>query len=311
LKPVEHVRIRPGMTVGDLVDEMGRCGVLGAGRVGEAAEVVAEMFSDPDYTVFLALAGALVPSGLRSVIRGLIEDGHVDVLVTTGANLVHDMVEALGHRHLRGTFRADDQRLREEDVGRIGDVFVEQEAFRDLEKWMHRVLAEIPEDRRRRTSVADLLAEFGRRIHDPDSILAAAAARGVPVICPALTDSIAGFHLWTFAQDGKLGIDPLLDTAKIVDAVFEAKKAGVIILGGGVPKHFTLFANTLREGVDSAVQVTMDRPEPGGLSGAPLEEAVSWGKVKPGGRMVTVICDATIAFPLIVAAALENLQKTH
>jgi deoxyhypusine synthase len=88
-----------------------------------------------------------------------------------------------------------------------------------------------------------------------------------------------------------------------MDKVYDAKKVGIVILGGGVPKHFALFANTFREGVDAAVQITMDRPEPGGLSGASLEEAISWGKVKAKGKAVTVICDATIAFPLIVAAA--------
>jgi deoxyhypusine synthase len=123
-------------------------------------------------------------------------------------------------------------------------------------------------------------------------------------------DSIVGFHMWMFGQDKKLRIDPLLDTHKLVDIVYEAKKVGIIILGGGWPKHFALFANTFREGVDRAIQITMDRPEPGGLSGATLKEAISWGKVKPEGKEVTVICDVTIAFPLIVASALEGLGKT-
>jgi deoxyhypusine synthase len=105
-----------------------------------------------------------------------------------------------------------------------------------------------------------------------------------------------------------LHIDPLLDISAIMDKVFEAKKVGMIILGGGFPKHFALFANSFREGVDCAVQITMDRPEPGGLSGATLEEAVSWSKVKPEGKAVTVICDVTIAFPFIVAAALEKVH---
>jgi deoxyhypusine synthase len=112
-----------------------------------------------------------------------------------------------------------------------------------------------------------------------------------------------------FSQYKILRLDPLLDVSLLMDKVYEAKKTGIIILGGGVPKHFALFANTFREGVDSAVQITMDRPEPGGLSGASLEEAISWGKVKPKGRAVTVVCDVTIAFPLIVAAALDSLGK--
>ncbi len=308
LKYVKQMRVRSGISAGELVKEMDECGVLGAGRIGKAAELTAEMFSDPDCTVFLTLAGALVPGGLRNVIGDLIDRGHVNVVVTTGANVVHDIVEALGHRHIRGTFLAEDKKLKAKNIGRIGDIFIEQEAFKHLEKWVYHVLEGIPKERRERLSATHLLFEMGKQIQDPESILAIAARKKVPIICPAFVDSIAGFHLWVFGQDKKITIDPLLDTGELMDRVFEAKKAGIIILGGGCPKHFALFANTFREGVDLAVQITMDRPEPGGLSGAPLEEAISWGKVKPGGKMVTVICDATIAFPLIVAAALEKIH---
>ena len=293
----------------ELVSEMKSCGVLGAGRIGKAAELVEEMFQNPDYTVFLTIAGAMVPGGLRKIIRDLVHEENVNVIVTTGANLVHDMVEALGHRHSVGTFSAEDTTLKTENVGRIGDIYIEQKAFEHLEKWMAHVLERIPQEKRARISTADILKEIGTAISDSESILATAAKKDVPIICPAFIDSIAGFHLWVFGQDKKISLDPLLDVNKLMDKVYEAKKAGIIILGGGTPKHFALFANTFREGVDSAVQITMDRPEPGGLSGAPLKEAISWGKIRPEGERVDVICDATIAFPLIVAAALGRLEK--
>ena len=305
------MRLKNGLTVGALVSEMNACGVLGAGKVGKAAELVKEMFSDSDYTVFLTLAGPLVPGGLRQIIRDLIEQEYVNVVVTTGANMVHDMVESLGHHHWIGTFLAEDEELKTQDIGRIGDIYIAQDAFKGLEKWMYKTLESIPEKKRERISTTELLFEIGKRLPDPESILATAAKKGVPIISPGLVDSIAGFHMWMFGQDKKLRIDPLLDTHKLVDIVYEAKKAGIIILGGGWPKHFALFANTFREGVDRAIQITMDRPEPGGLSGATLKEAISWGKVKPEGKEVTVICDVTIAFPLIIASALEGLGKTH
>jgi len=305
------MRLRRGLTVGELVSEMRECGVLGAGKIGRAAELTAEMFSDKDYTVFLTIAGPMVPGGLRRIVNDLIDQEYVKVVVTTGANMVHDMVEALGYKHLVGTFLAEDKKLRAKDIGRIGDIYIEQKAFRSLEKWMYKILEKIPEEKRERISTTELLFEIGKQIQDPESILATAAKKGVPIISPGFVDSIAGFHLWMFGQDKKMGIDPLLDVNKLMDKVYEAKKAGVIILGGGWPKHFALFANTFRGGVDCAIQITMDRPEPGGLSGATLEEAISWGKVKPEGKAVTVICDVTIAFPLIVAAALESLGKIH
>ena len=303
------MRLQKGMSVNQLVEQMGAAGVLGAGNIGKAVELVSEMFKDLDYTVFLTLAGALVPAGFRRVIGDLIENEYINVLVTTGSNMVHDMVEALGYRHIVGTFAVEDRRLRREKIGRIGDIYIEQEAFQSLEKWLFKTVESISEERRMRISAAELLHEMGKRIKDKESILSIAARKNVPIICPALVDSIAGFQLWMFGQDKTLHIDPLSDVKILMDKVYEAKKAGVIILGGGVPKHFALFANTFREGVDAAVQITMDRPEPGGLSGASLEEAISWGKVKPKGKAVTVVCDVTIAFPLIVAAALENLGQ--
>jgi deoxyhypusine synthase len=308
MKNVKHMRLHEKMTVDMLVEEMNKTGVLGAGRIGKATELVAEMFSNPDYTVFLTLAGALVPAGLRQVIRELIEREHVNVLVTTGANMVHDIVEALGYRHGVGTFAAEDKRLKAKQIGRIGDIYIKQEAFEALEKWLFQTLETIPEEKRQRISAAELLHEIGKQIDDPESILAAAAKKSVPIICPAFVDSIAGFQLWVYGQNETMHIDPLLDVNALMDKVYEAKKVGIIILGGGSPKHFALFANTFREGVDLAVQITMDRPEPGGLSGASLEEAVSWGKVKPDGKAVSVICDATIAFPIIIAAVFNRLK---
>jgi deoxyhypusine synthase len=301
------MQVRKGLSAEELVEQMQRCGVLGAGKIGKATELTAKMFGDPDYTVFLTLAGALVPGGLRSVISDLIREEYVNVLVTTGANMVHDMVEALGYSHYIGTFQAEDARLKAEKIGRIGDIYVQQQAFEALEKWLDKALNDISENERQRIAPSTILNEIGKRIRDKDSILANAARRNVPIICPGLADSIAGFQLWMFSQDKKLVMDSLLDVKKLVEIVYEAKKAGIIILGGGWPKHFTLFANTFREGVDSAVQITMDRPEPGGLSGASLDEAISWSKVRSKGGAVTVVCDATIAFPLIVAAALSRL----
>jgi deoxyhypusine synthase len=308
MKHVKHMQLQAKMTASRLVEEMSAAGVLGAGRIGKATELIAEMFGDPDCMVFLTLAGALVPAGLRRVICDLIEREYVNVLVTTGANMVHDMVEALGYRHGIGSFTAEDKELKAQKIGRIGDIYIQQKAFEALEKWLFKTLETIPEEKRQRLSPAELLYEIGKQIRDSNSILAVAAEKNVPIICPAFVDSIAGFQLWIYGQDKELHIDPLLDVKALMDKVYEAKRVGVIILGGGFPKHFTLFANTFREGVDLAVQITMDRPEPGGLSGASLEEAISWSKIKPEGKAVTVVCDVTIAFPLIIAAVLDRVK---
>lgn len=309
MKAVEQMRVHPHMTVNQLVQQMDACGILGAGRIGQAATILTEMFSDEECTVFLSLAGPLVAGGLRQILAELVDRGYVDAIVTTGANIVHDIIEALGHRHFVGSLSADDPRLRKDGIGRIGDVYVRLQAFEAVEKLVFQALDEMPEDRRRHLAVQDFLNQITSKLSDPSSILAKCKARNVPIFSPGFLDSMVGLNLWTYSQTKALAIDPLQDLKRLMQLGLEAKKSAAIILGGGTPKHHVLMANILREGVDLAIQITMDRPEAGSLSGAYLEEAISWGKIRRGAKYVTVIGDAVVCFPLIVASALERLSK--
>jgi len=302
------MRLKPGMSIGQLVEQMGRTGVLGAGKLSKAVDIITEMFIDPNYTVFLALAGPMVPGGLRNVISSLVRNRYVDVLVTSGANIAHDIIEALGHKHLKGTFLANDRSLRAKKLGRIGDIYVKQDAFEALEKAVYQMLEGMQAQLSQGASIRQILYEFGLRLNDPEAILVNATEQNIPVFAPGLLDSMIGLHFWTFSQLKKLQVDPLRDLHELADIVSTAKKTGAIILGGGLPKHHVLGGNILRDGVDAAVQITLDRPEAGSFSGAPLEEAVSWRKAKTGERLATVIGDATIIFPLMVAAAFEKIH---
>ncbi len=310
MKRVEQMRLRPGMTVGELADEMRRAGVIGAGRVGRAVEIVAEMFSDPDYTVFLSISGPLVPGGLRLVFTDLIRGGHVDAVVTNGANVVHDILEAMGKRHIVGDLLHDDAELFEEGINRAYDIFIEGGAFAELEDYVGGILDSLPEERRVDVPINGLLREIGLKLGDEDSILHNASRKGVPVFSPGFLDSMLGIPLWMYSKRGRLVIDPLGDFDLFADMVYEAKKAGAIILGGGTPKHHTQYMNTLREGLDAAVQISSARADDGSLSGAPLKESVSWGKLKGErlGMTSSIFGDVTIVFPIIVAAALEKIQ---
>jgi len=153
-----------------------------------------------------------------------------------------------------------------------------------------------------------LLYEFGKDIKDRESILFKASKRGVPIFCPGFFDSMLGLNVWTFSQLNSISVDSIADLNELSNIVFNSKKTGAIILGGGLTKHYILGANILREGVDAAVQITLDRPEGGSLSGAPLEEAISWRKAKAKGKLVTIIGDVTIIFPIMVAAAFEKIH---
>ena len=289
--------------------EMGATGVLGGGRVGAAVEVLTDMFGNSDFTNFLTLAGPMVPSGLRLLIADMVNRGFLDAIVTTGANLTHDVIEAMGLRHYQGSFQADDRKLLRQGYSRIADIFVREEAFEKLDVKVRKILKTIPPDERRNMAYSDLLAKIGSRLNDTNSILWKAAHSNVKVFSPGLLDSILGLSLWSFSQTETLQLNPLLDVTRMVEMCMTSKKLGVLIVGGGLPKHNTLLASVLREGVDAAVQITADRPEPGGLSGAPLAESISWRKIRKGGRFVDVYGDATVCLPLIMAAVLERVKR--
>jgi deoxyhypusine synthase len=303
---VSHIRIKAGISLADLAKQMEQVGVLGPGRFGKAAKLLRQMFSDRNTRTFISLAGPIIPGGLRSVITDLVKQGLIDAIVTTGANVTHDMLEALGHRHMVGSETLDDRILRRKGLSRIYDLLVKQEAIEHLEKATYRMLDRIPVSKRRDIASYDLLWEFGRQLRDTKSLLYSAQKQSVPVFCPGIFDSMLGLNLWTYSRLKTLYINPFRDFSKLVDMTYEAKRTGAVILGGGMPKHHLLIANSYRGGVDTAIQITLDRPEGGGASGAPLEEAISWGKIRGHNKLVTVTGDATVIFPILVAAALKR-----
>jgi deoxyhypusine synthase len=292
------------MRIADIAFEMSKSGVLGAGKFAQAVDITKNIFFKK-YTCFLSLAGPMVAGGLRQIIRDLIDDDYVNVIISTGANVTHDLIEALGYRHKIGTSKANDIKLKKSGIGRIYDINIGMEAFEGLEKWVYQILNELNNETKKNLAGYELLWEFGRKLKDNNSILKTCYKKKVPIICPGIQDSMLGMNLWTYSTFNKLMINSLKDLSKLTEISFESKRIGAIIIGGGLPKHHLLMANTIRGGVDAAIQITMDRPEAGGLSGAPLEEAISWRKIRNERKVSNLVGDATILFPLIVAAALD------
>jgi deoxyhypusine synthase len=300
---VRQMEIVPGMSVEALVDGMEHCG-FGARRLADAAKIYEEMLSD-GYTRFFTLSGAMVPAGMRNIISHLIRQSHINVLVTTGANLVHDIIESFGF-HCLGTPESDDAALRAEGISRIYDVFLRDEDFIRFEELMQSILP----DTAKTLSGAELMEHLGSQISDGRSILRSAYDLGVPVFCPALSDSMIGLQAWLHSQSKRLTVDAFADIKQIVDICYESQKSGVVIVGGGVPKNFALQSMLVTpRSFDLAIQLTTDTPENGGLSGATLSEAISWGKISAGAKYVTVYGDATITLPVMVAATLSKMQR--
>jgi deoxyhypusine synthase len=231
----------------------------------------------------------------------------VHVLVSTGANITHDLMCSFGVSQWRDVSHSSDSELKDRGISRIYDSFIEEEAFEVFEKRMFQIFDTIDTGNRPVTP-SDLLREVGYGIRDESSIVGTAASVDVPIFVPAFVDSILGMQTLFYSQTHPLQIDVLGDLKRIIDISCTAKTSGAILVGGGVPKNFILQSKLVAPGgFDYLVQITTDRPDPGGLSGATLEEAISWGKANPGSEKVTVYGDATIILPLVVAAVGERL----
>ena len=321
-------RVRGDMTASELVD--GVFSAYNAARLREGARLFALKMLAAETTVAASLTGALTPGGYGiSCLIPLVEAGFVDWIVSTGANLYHDMHFGLGLELHRGSPFVSDVELRQAGVIRIYDIFFEYEVLLDTDAFVREVI-QASEFHRPMSSaefhnrLGPFVAEREKVLHtEGHSLIAACYRAGVPVYTSSPGDSSIGMNVAAMALAGsKLTIDPNLDVNETAAIVYGAKtsggKSGVLILGGGSPKNFVLQTEPQiqevlglpEKGHDYFLQITDARPDTGGLSGATPSEAVSWGKIDPDQlpSAVVVYTDTTIALPLITAYALANRE---
>jgi deoxyhypusine synthase len=323
---IEPHPISGSMTVDELVDSAFLA--YNAARLREACHLFTAKMLEPDVTIGLSLTGALTPAGLgMSALIPLIENGFVDWIVSTGANLYHDTHFGIGLKMHRGSHQISDVVLREEGVVRIYDIFFNYDVLLSTDEF-YRAMIEGPEFQREMSTAEfhnlagkyiaerERVLEIGRK-----SILAAAYDAGVPIYTSSPGDSSIGMNVAAKALTGnKLRFDVNADVNESAAIVLDAKRGGgksaVFILGGGSPKNFLLqtepqIQEVLKieeKGHDYFLQVTDARPDTGGLSGASPSEAVSWGKIDPDRLPDAVVCylDSTVALPIITAYALAR-----
>ena len=316
-EPIKHVKIKETLTVDQLIEQFRNSGSFEAGRLATACDIYERMLRDKRCTVFLGLAGAVVPAGMRTLISDMIRKSLIDVLVTTGANMVHDTIEALGGHHYKGYCNADDHMLYKNHTYRIYDVFVPEEDFIKLDLALVDIYDEIAKEYAGNTlSSREFAWELGKRHRDPNSILRAAYETKTPVFIPAVRDSEFGYiynlHATRKHFKNTLVVDAFKDVPEIINLCKKFPRNGMIIIGGGVPRNtIQSAALATKSGLDYAVVITMDRPETGGLSGSTLEETVSWGKLKGQSDKTMVIGEAMMVFPMMVASVIERLGENY
>ncbi|RKO88969.1 Deoxyhypusine synthase, partial [Blyttiomyces helicus] len=284
-----------------------------------------EEFKDPKVResvrckIFLGYTSNLVSSGLREVLRYLVEHSLVDCIVTSAGGVEEDIIKCLGPTHV-GSFSLPGADLRKRGLNRIGNLLVPNDNYCKFEDWVMPVLDQLLLEQKEKGVIwtpSKIIHRLGETINDPSSIYYWAAKNNIPVYCPALTDGSLGdmIYFHSYKNPGLI-IDIAADIRSVNNQAVFAKKTGVVILGGGVIKHHICNANLMRNGADYAVYINTGQEFDGSDAGARPDEAVSWGKIRLTANPVKVYADATIAFPIIVAqtfakAKIERERETE
>lgn len=301
---------KPVSNVNRLVKQL-RYTAFNGRALAEAVDILEEMVSDQNTIRLLGFAGALIPAGFRRVIAEFIGSGFFHAVVTTGANVTHDLAMALGGEVHQLQKAIPDAALRRMGRMRIYDLYTSSKSFLLLERFLKKALESLRDGV---YSTYELLKHLGSLVDDENSFVAAAARQDVKIIVPAFYDSILGVQFWTLTQGRNLKIDLSKDLSWLVNLQFDAKgrdrSVGAFILGGGVPKNFIFQSALIADHpLRYVVQITVDVPEYGGLSGATLEEAKSWGKISSKAKVATVYCDYTIALPIIASVLFIRAKR--
>ena len=317
-KPVSTIEVGK-KSISTLLDEMSQTGFQGK-KLGEVARIWADMARAKGLTVFLGLTGSLSTTGQWKIVRWLVEKRYVDVIVSTGANISEDILEALGYHYYQGTWLADDEELLKLKIDRFYDVYADELQYRKLERTIYNFADTL--DPKKVYSTREFLYGFGEFLSNKgiDSIVAAAQRAKVPIYSPGLIDSGYGVALSLLRREkGKMiRLDQTKDMEELAQIAERTKKTGVVYLGGGVPKdtiQLSTIIKSLSKGGEEetphefAVQITADSPQWGGLSGCTLEEAISWGKISSNAKKAVLYADITLALPLVAHALNEKVSR--
>ena len=305
--PVEDIKVKKGMTVNDLLITMKDAGGFTARKLAEATDIAETMISEKGCLRVLSFPACIMATGTRGVIVDMVRNGMVDLIITTCGTLDHDISRTYAS-YYKGDFMMDDADLRAHEVSRLGNILVPDSCYGIvLEDNLLPMFDEIFAESKDMTT-HKIIDEVGKRMVHEDSLLHQCHLKNVPIVVPGITDGSFGSQLWTYYQMHRgLRIDLFGDEQMLAEMTMEAEKMGAIIIGGGISKHHVIWWSQFREGLDYCVYLTTAQEFDGSLSGAPIREAVSWGKVKSDASKMTVEGDATITLPLIYAGLADRL----
>ena len=306
--PVKDIIINKDSSIEKILEEMEQSGGFESRNVADGVKILSTMINDKKSLNFLSFIGAIVSTGFRGIIRDMIKNKWFDVIITTCGALDHDI--ARHHSEYReGSFTLDDKQLAKEKLHRLGNVIVPLESYGPLIEEKMQAILENSFKNKKEYSTADLTREIGKTLGE-DSFLYWAYKNEIPVIVPGIMDGAVGSQIWMFNQKHQdFKIDVIKDSEILSGLIFKAESSGALMLGGGVPKHHTLWWNQYRGGLDYAVYITTAQEFDGSLSGALVREAISWGKVTDDAKQTTIHAEITTVFPFMYNALLSKIQN--
>lgn len=307
--PVKDYEFTKDMSVDELVLQMDGAWGFTAGKLATAVNIMESMINTMGCVKFLSFTGNLVATGTRGVIRELVKRKLVDVVITTCGTLDHDLARCW-RDYYKGSFVMNDSKLHQEGVNRLGNVLVPNDSYGTIiEQKIHGLLQDLYNEGKREVSASQLVREIGLSCCNDSSILYWAAKNNIPVFVPGIVDGAVGYQMWLFSQDHDLKLNLLKDEGELNNIVFDAKKSGALIVGGGISKHHTIWWNQFKDGLDYVVYVSTADEWDGSLSGARPREAVSWGKISEKAKRIMVEGDASVILPLMAGALFSRLNK--
>jgi deoxyhypusine synthase len=306
---VEDYRFPDTMSVDELVVQMEKAWGFTAGKLAVGLKILEKMVADKKCVKFISFTGNLVATGTRGALKELVKRKLVDVVVTTCGTIDHDVARCWKD-YYRGSFLMSDAKLRDKGINRLGNVLVPNESYGVIiEQKMQGLLQSLWKEGIREVSSSQMCREIGRRICNESSILYWAAKNSIPVYVPGITDGAVGYQTWLFSQDHDFKLNLLKDSGELSEIVFDAKRSGALLIGGGISKHHTLWWNQFKDGLDYAVYISTADEWDGSLSGARPREAVSWGKISEKAKRVMIEGDASLILPLMVGALITRIGK--
>ncbi len=301
--PVRDTSVNGETSIRELMKQYGSSGGFTSAKIATGHSILEKMFQEEN-TTFLSFPADIISTGTRGIINDLVKNKLVDVIITTCGTLDHDIARTFLD-YYAGSFDYSDRELRKLGINRLGNVFVPDESYGEIIEGKMQPIIEELYKMKKKWGVADLIHEVGLKLKSDSSILYNAARNNIPVYVPGITDGSFGSQLWSFYERNRdFTLDLLKDEHELSDIVFDAKKTGAIMIGGGISKHHTIWWNQFRGGLDYAVYVTTAQEYDGSLSGAKLEEAISWKKVKEDAEFVNIYGDATVILPVLLGTFL-------